>query len=51
MIIEWLMGLTEGKEMKVKVDQELKGWLLLLHSLGDVTNNLGQHFKHIVKGK
>ena len=51
MMLEWLMELAGDEEMKVKVNQELKGWLMLLLSLGDITNNQLQHFMHLIKGK
>ena len=51
MMLEWLMELAGDEEMKVKVNQELKGWLMLLFSLGDITNNQLQHFMHLKKGK
>ena len=51
MTLEWLMELAGDEEMKVKVNQELKGWLMLLLSLGNFTNNQLQHFMHLIKGK
>ena len=52
MMFEWLMELTKDKDMKVIVDQELKGWLLFLLSLVDITgDNPAQHLRYFIKGK
>ena len=51
MMLEWLMELNGDKDMKVLVHQELKGWLLLLLSLGDITNNPAQHLMYFFKSK
>ena len=51
-MFEWLMELTRDKEMEVIVDDELKGWLLFLLSLVDITgDNPAQHLKYFIKGR